>query len=105
MNISFPYASSGVNSSYIFELLVKAAELGQPDAQFQVGAAYATGVHLTQVLLTYNHTYYTKQYHIIMYMIGTNGCHKCNSVTLHVRFIGHGRGQYGDGLPVSTRHR
>ena len=51
MNTSFPYTSSGANSSYIFELLVKAADLGQPDAQFQVGAAYATGVHLTQVLL------------------------------------------------------
>ena len=91
MNTSFPYTSSGVNTSYIFELLVKAAELGQPDAQFQVGAAYATGVHLTQVLFTYTtYTYYIPLSSYDMYIIGTNGCDKCNSPTLHVRFIGHG---------------
>jgi TPR repeat protein len=49
LNQSYSFSASLTDPNHIFELLVQSAELGHPQAQVHIGAAYATGVDLTLV--------------------------------------------------------
>jgi TPR repeat protein len=72
LNESYPFQTSGTNSSYLFSLLLRAASHGQPQAQFQLGAAYSTGVHLTTVPTD------PASAVLLTYMAALSGSHEAN---------------------------